>query len=359
MGDLLNPVTVPDGSVGSLATFGRGTIASKVTVTGTLDLDISYVRGDFTGDWSASTGTVTVIKSTTAQNEFRLFSTMNGFGNAAVNLPTGVFTYFGTAPSPISFTFGELTGAGSLAGLNGTQVTYLVGGRNTDATFDGIIHNSNATNDPGAVGDHQGGHRALDALRRQHLRRADHGQRRHAGDHRVAQQHAPDHHKQRRNVNLKQLGRLPRHGHRQDQSRRALNVANVNGFSTNSNMTLGGTGSVYGSYNHNSGTLQPGDSNVAGTLQFVNDLTISGGNLNMDLGSTHTVGGGDNDLIAVTGAATLSGNTTLNFNLLPSNVTAGDYTLVHANTGLSGSASGWNFCLAAARNSADARANGE
>jgi fibronectin-binding autotransporter adhesin len=57
-----------------------------------------------------------------------------------------------------------------------------------------------------------------------------------------------------------------------------------------------------------SGTLNPGDTNVAGTLTFGWLILEPGANLNYDLGAINTVGSGTNDLIVVNGDLTVNGN---------------------------------------------------
>jgi fibronectin-binding autotransporter adhesin len=58
-----------------------------------------------------------------------------------------------------------------------------------------------------------------------------------------------------------------------------------------------------------SGSLNPGDTNIVGTLAIGGGLTLeSGATLTYDLAAATTPGGGTNDLIAVTGDLTINGN---------------------------------------------------
>jgi autotransporter-associated beta strand protein len=125
----------------------RGTIASTLTGSGTLGLNVQFVRGELTGNWSGFTGQINVGTVTgQSSGDFRL-NTTTGFGTAAVNLAAGVSMYpvINYANSPQTFTVGELSGvAGSvLSGQgqvnSGRIALYSVGGRNTSATFAGSI----------------------------------------------------------------------------------------------------------------------------------------------------------------------------------------------------------------------------
>jgi len=73
------------------------------------------------------------------------------------------------------------------------------------------------------------------------------------------------------------------------------------------NATLGGTGSIAGAVT-SAGNLAPGSAGSVGTLTLSNGLTLTGGNIGLDLnGTNNATGGGTNDLIAITGNLTLSG----------------------------------------------------
>jgi autotransporter-associated beta strand protein len=125
----------------------RGTIASTLTGSGTLGLNVQFIRGELTGNWSGFTGQLnvgTVAGQTTG--DFRLNAT-TGFGTAAVNLGPGVtmFPVINYANSPQTFTIGELSGDATAVvtgqgGVNSGRIAlYSVGGRNTNATFAGSI----------------------------------------------------------------------------------------------------------------------------------------------------------------------------------------------------------------------------
>jgi autotransporter-associated beta strand protein len=146
-GTLTGAISVAAGQSGVINMPQRGTIASTLTGSGTLGLNVQFVRGELTGNWSGFTGQINVGTVTgQSSGDFRL-NTTTGFGTAAVNLAAGVSMYpvINYANSPQTFTVGELSGvAGSvLSGQgqvnSGRIALYSVGGRNTSATFAGSI----------------------------------------------------------------------------------------------------------------------------------------------------------------------------------------------------------------------------
>ena len=149
-GTLANALSIPAASTGTIQVSQRGGISGNLTGGGTLTLQVSYVRGDIGGDWSAFTGRINVIRTSTGVNvdNFRINST-TGFGTAAINL--GPYVQASTVLNASnSFTVGELGGdaTAQLAGViynnnppGAFTATYRVGGRGTDATFSGAITN--------------------------------------------------------------------------------------------------------------------------------------------------------------------------------------------------------------------------
>lgn len=92
-----------------------------------------------------------------------------------------------------------------------------------------------------------------------------------------------------------------------------LNGYNAAPMTANAGTTLSGTGTNAGPLTLN-GTLLPGSAGVARTLTL-GGLTLNGGStLTLDLTNNPTIGGGLNDLIQLTGGATNTGTTTVNFN---------------------------------------------
>jgi len=142
-GVLANAVNVPDGASGTWQFSQRGGQSGAVTGNGTLNLQVNYVRGDISGDWSGFTGQLNVTKSSNG-GDFRISNT-NGFGTAKINLGAGVTMYMNaTLSADLTNTIGELAGSGTLKGgpTSGRTMTWDVGGANTDAEFDGPIVNS-------------------------------------------------------------------------------------------------------------------------------------------------------------------------------------------------------------------------
>lgn len=81
----------------------------------------------------------------------------------------------------------------------------------------------------------------------------------------------------------------------------------TSGVTVASTAALGGSGSISGSVT-SAGQLLPGGPSTIGTLTIGNGLTLSGGNIALDLnGSNNATGGGTNDLLAITGNVALSG----------------------------------------------------
>lgn len=120
------------------------------------------------------------------------------------------------------------------------------------------------------------------------------------------------------NINIKSAG--------------TLNVSGVGGLTLASAETIGGSGMVSGNLTDNSSSIiLPGGTATAGTLTVNGNLTLGGngvGALNFDLAHSVTVGGGVNDLIAVTGTLNIAGTTTMNLNYLTGSPAVGTYTLI-------------------------------
>jgi autotransporter-associated beta strand protein len=143
-----NNFIVAAGQVGTLNLPFRGTISGSLTGSGTFNVNVHGIRDDFTGNWSAFAGQLT-IGTMTGSGDFRIAANIGGLGSAAVNLAAGVNMYQTyNPPSTGSLetvqAIGELSGGGSLGGspVNGRFVNWSVGGLNTSSTFAGRITNS-------------------------------------------------------------------------------------------------------------------------------------------------------------------------------------------------------------------------
>lgn len=119
---------------------------------------------------------------------------------------------------------------------------------------------------------------------------------------------------------------------------------------------LRGAGKVKGDYIHDEAVLSPGGNLVAGTLTFLNNLTItnnpsidpgtlapfalvtSNSTMRFDISPSLTSG---NDRINVAGQVFVDGNPDLEVNFL-GGASAGAYTLIYATNGVVGNPSTWN-----------------
>jgi autotransporter-associated beta strand protein len=132
-------------SSGTLKVPPRATIASRLTGSGTLNLVDDYVRADFTGDWSTFTGQINVVPRS-GGSEFRLANSF-GYGAASIYLSNGITAY--PTGDGVEVEIGELSGApNSVLGPgngSGTDPTWIVGGKNTSATFAGSIRDAGIT----------------------------------------------------------------------------------------------------------------------------------------------------------------------------------------------------------------------
>jgi autotransporter-associated beta strand protein len=149
-----NALVVPAGQTGIIHNpqrFLSSGLGGALSGSGTLNLQVKYVRGDVSGDWSAFAGKLSVTYSSggTTVDDFRV-ANPNGWPNAKLALGTNVQMYSrATASSVIpigefSATNGSIVAADGGGGLGGKNaVTWRVGGLNTDATnaasFQGIV----------------------------------------------------------------------------------------------------------------------------------------------------------------------------------------------------------------------------
>jgi autotransporter-associated beta strand protein len=126
--------------------MGNGTYSGNVTVHGTLNVYETYQRGAAGGSWTNSDGQINISNNLFYLNIGGNFS----FGTAAVNLGPGVYIINAgnTSVGGNTITIGELTGdPGSFITDNtgaaaGRPCIYVVGGRNSNATFPGTIYDT-------------------------------------------------------------------------------------------------------------------------------------------------------------------------------------------------------------------------
>jgi fibronectin-binding autotransporter adhesin len=138
-GTFSRPMIVPEGEVGTLLTPPRYGMSASLSGAGTLNLEVDYVRGTMSGNWSAFTGTIN-ITGLVANSEFRVANSA-GYAGATLFLNNNaVITQSGSASTM------EI---GALGGTSGSRVgpgnstssgrSFRVGWNNQNATFAGQI----------------------------------------------------------------------------------------------------------------------------------------------------------------------------------------------------------------------------
>jgi rhamnogalacturonan endolyase len=149
-----NGLVVPTNQTGTIHVpqrFLSPGLAGSLSGSGTLNLQVKFVRGDIPGNWSAFTGRIIVTYGSGGAtiDDFRVANAA-GFPAAKLNLGTNVSMYSratGNSTIPIgefSAAPGSLVSADGAGGLGGhNAVTWSAGGLNTDATnaasFSGIV----------------------------------------------------------------------------------------------------------------------------------------------------------------------------------------------------------------------------
>jgi autotransporter-associated beta strand protein len=150
-GNFTNPVAIPSGTTGTLNVPGRGSYTGSVTVHGTLNLGTSYIRSTPTGDWSASDGQINITGASTGGDVYLLTTGNFSFGTAAIhfgNLAGSLYSHGNFGTGGILITLGEVSGTtGNLGGgdasaANNRITTFLVGGRNSTASYSGTINDN-------------------------------------------------------------------------------------------------------------------------------------------------------------------------------------------------------------------------
>jgi len=125
------PISVPTGVTAYLDMDSRINFSSNVSGGGTLYLWTPYVRADLSGNWASFTGTINVTTDGDG-GDFRV-NNAYGFANASVNLANLVYAY---RNSSATLELGDLSGvAGSIV----SNTPLVVGNKNTNATFNGIL----------------------------------------------------------------------------------------------------------------------------------------------------------------------------------------------------------------------------
>lgn len=131
-------IEVPEGQSGTINLDSRCYYTGTLTGSGTLNVNIPFVRSDLNGNWSAFSGVINV-KSTYSSGEAEMrFNNTNGLPNAMVNIGSSVNAYNINGKT---IKFGALTGYGSLTGSH----NYEIGAKNVDCEFAGVISGGSLT----------------------------------------------------------------------------------------------------------------------------------------------------------------------------------------------------------------------
>lgn len=142
-GSFGRPMLVPEGEVGTLLAPPRYTMSASLSGSGTLNLEVDYVRGTMSGNWSAFTGVINITANPSASvntNEFRI-ANLAGYAGATLNLGDDVvITRSGSATT---IEIGALNGTSgsriSVGNSTSSGSSYRVGWKNEDAVFAGRI----------------------------------------------------------------------------------------------------------------------------------------------------------------------------------------------------------------------------
>jgi autotransporter-associated beta strand protein len=262
-GTFSRPLIVPAGATAALLTPARYTMSSSLSGAGTLNLQVNYVRGTLSGNWSAFTGLINVTAQTSPA-EFRVGTTA-GYAGSTIFLNNNVI--MDRSGSATTIQIGALNGtSGAIVGpgnQSSSGSSYSIGWNNQDATFAGQLQ-ADGANTFTKVGT---GNWTLTG------------------------------------ANSYSGGTVVSNG--------TLTVDNTSGSGTGSasvnvysGATLAGTGTISGATTINSGaTASPGDNGI-GTLTINNAVTLAAGSTSfIEINKTS----GAKDLLSASGALTYGG----------------------------------------------------
>ncbi len=296
-----NPIAVTAPSTVKVFGSGNNNQAFSGTLTGMENLTFDIASG---GIFSArSTMTMSGFGGMIIQTNAGSFRWQGGTGSSGVAFDLGANGNMSTRDGG-TITLGSLTGgAGSYlrgAGSTANTTTYVIGGKNTSTTFSGTISNGIVTGSPVATAITKQGSGTLTL----------------SGDNNYTGA-----------TSIGGSGKMVFNGNNGSSPVIVSNGA-----------TLGGSGTVGGLLTVNSGgKLAPGNS--AGTLTVGGGVTLNSAVLNYELSNVTNVGGGVNDLLAMTGGAlSLSGTSTVNPTFLNGSLANGSYTLISGGSATTGSA---------------------
>lgn len=145
-------LVVPAGAAARINADARVDVRGSLAGSGTLDFHVPWVRTTLVSDWSAFSGRINVITDADG-GDFRMGTNYDfpGFPLATIHLNDKVWAYYSgiqSAGAGTTIAIGALSG-GPLAVLQGgptagRNLTYRIGGRNTDDTYAGTIREQNA-----------------------------------------------------------------------------------------------------------------------------------------------------------------------------------------------------------------------
>lgn len=130
---------VPTGKSARINASGRSLMYGTLTGSGDLTFYVPFIRTELNGNWSAFSGRINVIADGDG-GDFRINNNA-GYANASINLGDKVAAYHKTSGAQ-SVAIGEISGT-TLSVMTGENWT--VGGKNTDAIFNGLISGNSIT----------------------------------------------------------------------------------------------------------------------------------------------------------------------------------------------------------------------
>ena len=139
-------VTVQEGTTNKIIGSSRGKINGTIKGCGNLTIQTKYVRCDVGVNFSQFEGQLTAVGD---GGNFRLMSNVTDMSKAKVVIGAGTYMahYAGGSGNETTATLkiGSLSGTATDAVLGGGQSTYLIGYRNENTTFSGLLKAKNIT----------------------------------------------------------------------------------------------------------------------------------------------------------------------------------------------------------------------
>ena len=262
---------VPVGYTGSLNTDGLSTITGSITGSGTLNYYTNYSGNILASNGSKFTGTLNVTTDADG-GYFELYNNLNGFPGTKINL-NNLVTMMYRSTSTVTIPIGDLTGlSNSILGAGGggvCTITWEVGNRNANSSFNGMITNAQYT-----------GTGAVAAIKK-------------VGTGTWTLTNANTY-----------TGITTINGGTLQANNTTGSATGTGAVTVNSGASLAGTGTVSGAVTVNSGGILSPANAAAGTFTVNNNVTIaSGGILAVDIDKSTS----KNDVLNLTGTLTMNG----------------------------------------------------